>query len=85
MRVEGMAHEIKMALLQHELDISSEMQRAITELCRPEHVRAVVKAEAARAMELVIRDEVERFYRHGDGRQAVREVVEARLRDSGVD
>lgn len=83
MRVEGMAHQIKQALLQHELDISAEMQRAVEEMCRPENIQAVVSREVSTVLGQVIHDEVERFYRHGDGRAAVRQAVEEKLRSPG--
>jgi hypothetical protein len=79
LEVAGMRMSVKKALAQHVADLSAEISEAVDRVCAPLNVKAVIDAEAAAVLRMVIHEEVERFYRHGPGRQAVREAVEEKL------
>lgn len=81
--VEGMKHQIMHALMEHELALSNEIQRAVEAFCQPENIQAVINREVNAVVSSVIREEIDRFYRRGDGRAVIRTAVEERLRTGG--
>jgi hypothetical protein len=52
---------------------------AVNDYCTPENLRAVVAENVRSVLDAVIREEVERYYRHGAGRKVVRDEVERLL------
>lgn len=81
--VEGMKHQIVTALSEYEMILSEEIKKAVEAYCRPENIERVVAEQARAVLDEVIRKEVEDFYRHGEGRKAVKEAVLARLGKRG--
>lgn len=79
LEVAGMKMSIRKALDEYVLGLSGEIREAIDRACTPENVRAVIAREADAVLALVIREEVENFYRRGPGRKAVREAVSEKL------
>lgn len=81
LEVQGMRASIKKAFLDHVEELSSEIQQAVDLACTPENVKRVVAVEVARAVDEAVREEVERFYKEGPGRRAVRDAVSEKLRN----
>ena len=77
--VQGLETQIMAAISNWEADLSSEIQAAVAAACSPANVQAVINAEVNRAVDKAIRDEVEKFYSYGHGRESVRAAVVERL------
>lgn len=63
------------AMVVRDAEVRDAIERALT----PEALSAVVQQEVKRAVEQAVREEVERFYRYGKGRQVVRQAVDRQL------
>lgn len=63
------------AMVARDQEVKDAIERAMT----PEALAAVVQREVNRAVEEAVRDEVEKFYRYGNGRSIVRDAVADRL------
>lgn len=81
LEVQGMRAELKKAFLGYVAGLSSEIQEAIDLACSPENVKLIVAREVAHAVNEAVREEVERFYKEGPGRRAVRDAVNEKLRN----
>lgn len=75
----GMRASVKTALNEYLTGLKDQVAEAVDRVCTPEHVKALVDREVASVLNSVVRDEVERFYRQGNGRETVRQVIEERL------
>lgn len=80
--VEGMKADIKTALHGYLLSLSEEVSSAVDKVCTKENIQAVIDQEVARTLQVVIHEEVERYYRRGGGVQVVRDAVAQKLRDT---
>lgn len=63
------------AMVARDQEVKDAIERALT----PDALAAVVEREVRRAVDEAVRDEVDRFYRYGAGRAAVRAAVVERL------
>ena len=80
MEVESMKHTICTALTQYEAQLSEEIQAAVEEYCKPENIDKVISSAVRETLSGVLRQEVEDFFRKGDGRDMVREAVYKRFK-----
>lgn len=71
LEVEAMRHTIQVALSQHSAQLDQNIQSAIEEYCTADNIERVVKKAAAAALDVAIKEEVDRFFRYGAGREAV--------------
>lgn len=51
--------------------MDADIQTAIIAFCTPENLARVVQTEASRVLDMVIKDEINKFFSYGDGRKAV--------------
>ena len=79
--MEGMKASVLHAFSQYEAQLAQELREAVERFCTPENIQAVVDREVRTAIGDAVREEVDRFYRTGAGRQVVRQAVEQQLRD----
>ena len=75
LNVEGMKHTMKVALMQHQLEMDSMVQSAIDAYCTSENISRIVHSAAEKALDEAIKAEVTNFFRFGDGRKAVAAAV----------
>jgi hypothetical protein len=76
LEVEGMKRAICTALTQHSAQMDADLKAAVDDYCTPENLAHVVKSTAAKILDSVIREEVEKFFRFsGEGRKAVAQAV----------
>jgi len=73
--VESMKHSILKALSEYELLLGKELRDAVEAFCTPEHIQGIMQREVQAVLTAAIRDEVDRYYRRGDGRAAVEQAV----------
>ena len=76
LEVEGMRHTIKVALSEYAARMDADIQAAVDAYCDPKNIRAVVDDIASKEIKAAIQGEVERYFRSGFGRAAIREAVE---------
>jgi hypothetical protein len=84
LELEGMRHTMHMALMKHQLDIDTATQAAIAAYCTEENINKVVNAAAKNALDYVLKEEVERFFRLGAGRRAIADTVNAALLEMNI-
>lgn len=75
MSVESMKYSIAKALTEVQAEMDEYLRAAVDEYCTPENLARVVKQQAREELDKVIREEVNNFFRYGEGRQAVIEAV----------
>lgn len=73
--VESMKHSILTALSEYEMTVAKELRDAVETVCTPEYIQEIMRREVQSVLAQAIRDEVDRYYRHGDGRAAVEQAV----------
>lgn len=76
LEVQSMKHTVHAMLLKHAAQMDEDIQRAVDSACTPENVSRIVEQTAGEEIKRAIEEEIQKFYRYGDGREAVREVVE---------
>lgn len=79
LEVEGMRYAVMTALTEHQAQMDSDIRAAVDAYCTPDNLAAVVKEVATRALDAAIRDEVDRFFRWGAGREAVAAAVKEKI------
>lgn len=79
LELQQMQQTVHMALHEYMVQLDADIQQAITDYCTPATLTRVIEASVSEAVERVIREEVERFYRVGQGRKVIREAVEVEL------
>ena len=79
LEVEQMKHSILMACSEYAVQMDADIQAAVEEACKPEHISAVIRKYAHEEIDNAIKEEIKQFYRYGDGRKVVKEVVGAML------
>lgn len=77
--VEGMKFSIVKAITEYEAVLAEETRKAVEAYCTPENIKAVIDREVAAALTAAIREEVDRFYRRGDGRRVIQQAVKETL------
>lgn len=82
LEVDRMKYAICTALTQYEAQLSVEIQAAVDEYCKPENIDKVISSAVSETLSGVLRQEVEDFFRKGDGRDIVREAVYKRLKEA---
>jgi hypothetical protein len=79
LELEGMALQLRHAFSAYQVQMDAQVQAALDAYCTPECVQHVIDETVERTLTQVIREEVARFFTHGDGRQTIRRAVEQRL------
>ena len=73
--LEHMKHAIMVAVSEHQVKMDSDMRAAIDAYCTPENIARIIHEAAWRALDAAIKEEVDTFFRRGDGRKAVAAAV----------
>jgi hypothetical protein len=80
-RLEGMRHTLRAAILEHMAGMDEIVQREIDRVCTPENVASIVAKAADDEIKRAITDEISNFYRYGVGRECIAAVVRKTLED----
>jgi hypothetical protein len=75
LEVEGIRRTMSAMLAEHAVQMDADLREAVDAYCTPENLARVVKDAATRALDATIKEEVEKFFRWGDGRAAVAAAV----------
>lgn len=79
LEVSRMKYGIQHALSQHHFQISEEIKNAVDRFCEPENINRIIQTQASTTLEKVIKEEIDHFFRTGDGRAVIAEAVKASL------
>ena len=77
--VTQMRHALMVALTEHSLRMDADFQNAINRFCTPENIAHVIDEAVNATLHGVIKEEVTKFFRYGDGRSAVAKAVKEKL------
>jgi hypothetical protein len=81
LEVESMKHTMLYHLMQYSAQMDETLQKAVENFCTPENLETIIMNETSKVLDRVIREEVSRWFVHGEGRAAIKAAVEKRLRD----
>jgi hypothetical protein len=79
LEVERMRQTMVAHLSNAALQLDEDIQCAVEAYCQPDHLSKIIHDETERTLNAVIAEEVQKFFRYGEGRKAVAESVKKRL------
>lgn len=79
--LESMRHTLQLAISQHLENMDEIIQKEIDRVCTPENVASIVEQAADKEIKAAITNAIHDFYRYGEGREAIKEVVRKTLRN----
>lgn len=79
LEVSRMKYGIQHALSQHHFQVSEEIKNAVDRFCEPENINRIIQTQASAILEKVIKEEIDNFFRTGDGRAVIAEAVQTSL------
>jgi hypothetical protein len=79
MEIEHMRQSIVMALTEYAARMDADIKAAVEEYCTPENLRNVISVAARNTLDAVIKEEVSNFFRYGEGRKHIAEVIREKL------
>lgn len=85
LEVQGMRHTISTALMAHQVQMDADVQAAIDAYCTPDNIAKVIRSATTGSLDQAIREEVDKFFRYGKGRQAVADAVRQSLLGAAAD
>lgn len=77
--LQGMKLNIKHAIIERQGWLDEWLAQQLDEMLTPERLEADLKRQARDIIDRIVREEIEQFYRYGDGRQRIRDAVIAEL------
>lgn len=80
--VQNMRHSMAVALSKYTTELDETLQAALEAYCTPQNLERVIQSEVTKVLDQVIREEVKNWFIYGEGRKAIKEAVEKKLRDS---
>jgi DNA polymerase III delta subunit len=75
LEVDRMRHSIMTAFSEYQLQFDSDLKHAIEQYCTPDNLQQVLRAAVTRTLDGAIKEEVEKFFRYGEGRKVVADAV----------
>ena len=78
--IEGMKQSIVHAIMERQLLMDEWVVEEVERQCSDENIKISIQREVQRAIDASVRESVDRFYRLGEGRKIVSNMVESRLR-----
>ena len=73
--LEGIKRSMLIALTQHQALMDADLKAAVEAYCTPENISKVIHEAAYSALNYAIKEEVNAFFRHGEGRKVVAAAV----------
>lgn len=77
--IEQIRQQILYALSGYEAELNQLLRESIERYLTPENISRVVAEQVGPVIQNVIREETEQFYKYGEGRKIIREIVRKRL------
>lgn len=85
LEIDGMRHAIATALTEYVGIMDRDIQEVVRKFCEPGNITDFVQREARGAIEHVCKSEIEDFFVHGKGREAVRRAIREMLEREEAD
>lgn len=79
LEIEGIKHSVVRMLDEHLFQIDADVREAVERLVTPDIISGAIAREVANVMDIVIKEEVDRYYRYGEGRAAIKAAIIERL------
>jgi len=79
LELQNMKHSIWHALTQYEVEIDQYIQEALDRVCSHENIREVVMRQTKATLEYELKELIDHFFKYGDGRKALEEMVWKKL------
>lgn len=79
LELDGMKYAIISAFNQHQAQQDANVRAAVDAYCSGGNLQQVLNTAVRETLNRVIKDEVENFYRYGEGRELVKKLVQERL------
>ena len=77
--IQSMKHAIKKAMSEHLVKMDADIQTAIERVCTPENIATIVFETAKIEIKAAIEQQIQNFYRYGNGRAAIKDAVQRQL------
>lgn len=81
LEIEGMRQEIAVAFTQFQIKQDEMVQEALRLCLRPENVKAIIIEAVSEELQTAIEQEAKDFFRFGEGRELVKKLVIAKLKE----
>ncbi len=78
---ESMKQTLANAMHDHVLKLDKDIQAAIEAHCNSDALESLIRSEVRQGIDQAVKDEVQTFYRYGDGRKAIHAAVLKRLKE----
>lgn len=75
LEVEYMKHSIVHALSEYQVQMDQQLKVAVEKACSPENLQRVLDQEVRNTLDLAIKNELDHFFRFGDGKDVLRDAV----------
>ncbi len=82
LEIRHLKHSMAVALSEYVMSFDEMLQDSLHNYCTPENLRAVIEQETRRTLDIVIKEEVRKWYTTGDGREVIKKAVEQKLKDN---
>ena len=82
LRMEGFRHSVCMMLADLNMEIDQHLKASVEAQLSDENVHAMIEETAKREVDKAIRSSIEEFFAFGEGRDAIRDAVQAKLKES---
>lgn len=79
MEIQGLKHNIAMMISEHQLKLDEHVKDAVDQYCTDENIKKVVMEATINALNQVMKEETESFFKYGEGRKAISESVKSIL------
>ena len=73
--LERMKKTLLVAINERFASLDMDVRAAVEKVCTPEHIATIIEQQAAAEIKAAITEEVSRFYRWGNGREAIKAAV----------
>lgn len=81
LEVDRLRMSVLTALSEYSVQMDADLAAAIDAYCTPENIRAIIDGYVQKTIDQAVREEVDRFFRYGKGRAAVRRAVDEAMAD----
>lgn len=78
--IESIKHTLATAINDHLLKLDQEFKVALDKECDPDNIRRILEDQVSKSVEERIREEVDNFFKYGEGKKIVQQKVIERLK-----
>lgn len=78
--IESIKHTLATAIDSHLLKLDQDFKVALDKECDPDNIRRILEDQVSKSVEERIREEVDNFFKYGEGKKIVQQKVIERLK-----